>query len=63
MSENGSLAEWLDKIGIGKELNNSDILNGITINTTLTKIIPNYTVRLSTANTASNRITNWNTVL
>lgn len=63
MTENGSLLEWLNKLGITKELNNNDILSGITVNATLAKLIPNYTVHLPNANTASIRINNWNTVV
>lgn len=63
MSNNNSLEDWLNKLGINKELNNSDILGGITINAILTKIINNYTVKLSTTNTASSRINNWNIVM
>ncbi len=58
-----SLEEWLNKLGVSKELNNNDILGGVTINAVLTKIITNYTVRISTTNTASARINNWNIVM
>lgn len=63
MADNGSLIDWLSKLGIGKELNNIDILSGFTVNLTLSKIIPNYTVKLQAANTASTRINNWNIVM
>lgn len=62
MSQNSSLFDWLSSIGVTKELNNVDILSGVTVNATLAKIVPNYTVRLPTSNTASTRINNWNTV-
>lgn len=63
MADNGSLIDWLSKLGIGKELNNIDILSGFTVNLTLSKVISNYTVKLQAANTASTRINNWNTVM
>lgn len=63
MADNGSLIDWLSKLGIAKELNNIDILSGFTVNLTLSKIIPNYTVKLQAANTASTRINNWNIVM
>jgi hypothetical protein len=63
MTDNGSLLDWLSSLGISKELNNLDILSGTTVNATLTKIVPNYTVRLPPSNTASTRINNWNTVM
>lgn len=63
MTDNGSLVDWLSKLGVAKELNNLDILSGLTLNLVLSKIIPNYTVKLPPANTASTRINNWNVVM
>lgn len=63
MTDNGSLFDWLSSLGVTKELNNVDILSGMTVNATLSKIVPNYTVRLPASNTASTRINNWNTVM
>jgi hypothetical protein len=63
MTDSISLVDWLSKIGITRELNNSDILGGITINAALTKVVPNYNVRLSATNTAANRVNNWNTLM
>jgi len=63
MTDSISLVDWLSKIGITRELNNSDILGGITVNATLTKVVPNYNVRLSATNTAANRVNNWNTIM
>ena len=63
MAQSGSLVDWLSKLGVSKELNNNDILNGVTINSTLKKIVPNYTLQISSNNTASTRINNWNLVM
>jgi hypothetical protein len=63
MNDSTSLVDWLSKIGITRELNNSDILGGITVNAALSKVVPNYTVRLSSTNTAVNRVNNWNTIM
>lgn len=57
-----TLQEWLSRVGLTKELTSSDILSGLAINNVLTKIIPNYTVRLSPNTTPSARINNWNIV-
>ena len=63
MTESGSLVEWLSKLGVSKELNNNDILSGVTVNSTLKKIIPGYNLHLPNTNTASTRINNWNSVM
>lgn len=63
MSDSTSLVDWLTKIGVTRELNNSDILGGITVNVALSKVVPNYNVKLSATNTAVNRVNNWNTVM
>lgn len=57
------LLEWLSKLGLGKELSSVDILSGLAVNTAISKIVKDYTVRLSVNNTPSARINNWNTVM
>jgi hypothetical protein len=57
------LQEWLGRLGLTKELTSNDLLSGLAVNTVLTKIISNYTVRISLNTTPSARINNWNTVL
>ena len=60
MTETASLADWLSEIGVVRELNNSDIMSGVTVNAVLTKINPKYSYKLAPGNTAATRISNWN---
>ena len=60
MTESASLADWLSELGVARQLNNSDIMSGVTVNTVLTKIVPKYSHKLAGGNTAATRISNWN---
>ena len=63
MSENPSLLNWLSKLGIAKELNNYDIIGGITVNSVLSKIVTGYALKMTSTNTAATRINNWNNLM
>jgi hypothetical protein len=63
MTTTQTLSEWLGRLGLPREPSSADLLSGNTLIAALTKIIPNYTVRLSPNNTPSARINNWNTVM
>ena len=39
MSQENSLLDWLHSLGISKELNNNDILSGITLHILLGKLL------------------------
>ena len=57
------LGEWLTKLTLPAIPSSADLLSGVTIISAITKIIPNYTVRLNLNTTPSARINNWNVVM
>jgi hypothetical protein len=62
-NEGENLGEWLAQLGAEPYLTHQDLESGLAVNFVMKEIVEGYRLELLTANSAVNRVSNWNNIM